>query len=103
MQLRVVVRMDVDESGRDVQAVGVDARGPRTRVDPADLDDSSVRKCNVGRARRRSGAVDDRPARDDEIDLGAHSAYITAALRPNRPARASASIPSVYSRSSSTT
>ena len=84
--------MDVDESGRDEQAVGVDALAGVARVDPADLDDASVRDRDVGRARGRARPVDDGAAGDDEIERRAHSEYMAAALRPNRPARACSSM-----------
>src|ERR1700722_10859520 len=103
MQLRVVVGVDVDEPGRDQQTVRVDVLAPGAGVDSAAFGDLPVHNPDVGGSRRRARAVNDRPAGDDEIELGAHSEYIAAALRPKRPARASASIPSVYSRSSSTT
>ena len=68
MELRVVVRVDVDESGCHEQAVGVD--DPRgASVEPTDPGDAAVADRDVGGARRRAGAVDDRPAADQEVKL----------------------------------
>ena len=69
--LAVVVRVDVDEAGRDEHAVGVDrpARRRRRRA-VADLGDHAVVDRDVGRRGRRAGAVDDRAAADHEIVHG---------------------------------
>ena len=62
-RLAVVVAVDVDEAGRDEQAVGVDRRAsPRRRPSPTSVIDAVVDR-DVGRARRRAGAVDDGAAR----------------------------------------
>ena len=57
-ELCVVVRVDVDEPGRDEQPVGVD-RLRRAVVDASDGRDRAVGDRDVGGARRRAGAVDD--------------------------------------------
>ena len=69
MQLRVVVRVDVDEAGRDDEAVGVElARAGPLHV--ADLDDRAVAHADVGGARGRARPVDDGATADDEVELG---------------------------------
>ena len=52
--------------GRDEQAVGVD-RALGRAADLADLGDHTAVDRDVGRARRRAGAVDDRAAADDRL------------------------------------
>ena len=66
MQLRVVVRVDVDEARREHRAVGVDL-GLAPLVDPADLGDHLVADGDVGGVRRQAAAVDDGRAPYDEI------------------------------------
>ena len=62
-QLGVEVRVDVDEAGRDDAARGVDlAAAVRRRL--LDGDDAIAGDRDVGRRRRRAGAVDDRAARE---------------------------------------
>ena len=51
-QLRVVVRVQVDEAGRDHEIGRVD-RARRALVDVADLDDAAVADADVGALRRR--------------------------------------------------
>ena len=71
MELRVVVGVDVDESGCHEQTVGVDhPRG--ALVEPTDRGDPPVADRDVGGARRRARAVDDRPAADQEVKLRCH-------------------------------
>ena len=60
------MRVDVDEAGRDEQAVGVD-RALGGAADLADLGDDTAVDRDVGGARRRTGAVDDRAAADDRV------------------------------------
>ncbi len=67
-QLGVVVRVQVDESGRDDEAIGVD-RARRRIVDVADLDNAAVANRDVGPARLRTGAVDDGAVPDDDVDI----------------------------------
>src|SRR5690349_18195364 len=93
--------MDVDESGRDEEPIGVDGLVRVRGIDASDLDDAPAVDRDVGGARCRAAPVDHRAALDQEIER--HREYISLALRPNRRARASVSMPSVYSRNSSTT
>ena len=67
MKLRVVVRVDVDEPRRDQEAVGIDFT-ITALAECSDLDHPSVMDRDIGGVPRRAGAVDDRPAADDEID-----------------------------------
>ncbi len=76
MELRVVVRVDVDESGCDEQPVGVD-RARRVLGDRADLGDVAVAYADVGRACGRARAVDDGAALDEQVKHGPASAYAT--------------------------
>ncbi len=64
--LAVVVRMDVDEAGRDEQSVGVD-RALGARVEATDLGDEAAVDRDVGGTRRRARAVDDRAPADDQL------------------------------------
>src|SRR5581483_8150333 len=66
-ELRVVVRVRIDEPGRDGQAVSVDHLVRRI-VEVTEGDDASVAHPDVGPARRRAGAVDDVAAADDEVE-----------------------------------
>ena len=70
--LRVVVRVDVDEAGRHEPPLGVDlARAAVTRS-PISTMRPSV-DADVGAARRRAAAVDDRAAPDREVGHRASS------------------------------
>src|SRR5690606_18679304 len=64
--LAVVVGVDVDEAGRDQQAVGVDGAAPDA-VDPAHLGDDAAGDGHVRGAGLGAGAVDDGAAADDEV------------------------------------
>ncbi len=66
-QLRVVVRVEVDESGRHHQAIGVERAGCNL-IDVADLHDASVGDRDVGSAPRCTRAVHDGAVLDEEID-----------------------------------
>ena len=69
--LRVHVRVSVDESRRDDQALGVDGvlgRAP----DASQLDDAAVRDADVAAITRRARAVDDRPVANQEIETHGH-------------------------------
>ena len=87
------MRVRVDETGRDDEPVGVD-RLRRFVVDLADLDDAAVTDADVGLARGRTGAVDDRPPRMTLSSITISSARLAlrfvhrfAALRLGRDAR----------------
>ena len=107
VQLRVVVRVDVDEAGRDEQAVGVDDLARRVVVErdrsrrsrPSRTATSAVR----AGAPVPSTTVPPRMRRSSVSHVGGVMPYRSSALRPNSPARASGSMSSVCSRSSSTT
>jgi hypothetical protein len=65
-RLPIEVRVDVDESRRHHQAVGIDrpVRGP---VDSPDLHDEAVLDGDVGSHGIGAGAVDDGSAANDEV------------------------------------
>src|SRR5439155_13565643 len=63
----VVVGVDVDDTGRDEQAVGVDRLLRRGTAEVADLGDAAVVDGDVGGPGRGTGAVDDGAGADDEI------------------------------------
>ncbi len=65
--LAVVVRVDVDEAGRDQAAGGVDRLGGLTVERLADRHDDAVLDRNVGAPRRRTRAVDQRSAGDQQV------------------------------------
>ncbi len=85
VQLRVVVRVNVDEARCHQQAVGVDGLVGIARVDPADVDDPAVVDCDIGGARGRAGAVDDRAAAEQEP--GHAGAPLTVRTSPSRSTR----------------
>jgi hypothetical protein len=68
--LRVVVRVDVDEPGRDDLPARVDAVACRLVHARLARDDASVANRDVGRSSRSSGAVDHRAAADHHIQHG---------------------------------
>src|SRR5205814_1445676 len=77
--LGVVVRMDVDESGRDDFARGVDgALRFLGWVDGTDRRDPTIADADVGDAAGRTRAVDDRSTTDDQVEHGHH--YCPAAM-----------------------
>ena len=63
--LRVVVRVDVDEPRRDDAARRVDLARRGHAV--ADLDDPAVGDTDVGAPRRRPGPVDDRTSTNGDL------------------------------------
>ena len=63
--LAVVVGVDIDEAGRNEQALGIDLAMPAAGH-LADLGDPAVVDGHVGLARRAAAAVDDRAAANDE-------------------------------------
>jgi hypothetical protein len=74
--LTVEVRVHVDETGRDQQAVGVELAPPGA-VDASHLDDDAVGDRDVGRHRGRAGAVDDGAATDHEV---VHQDFLSCAI-----------------------
>ena len=106
VELRVVMRVHVDEAGSHEEPVGVDDLR-RVGFDPADPDDLAIVYRDVGSTRGRAGAVDDRAAANDRVEFS-HGPpfcipYSANAFVPNNASRAAGSIPSDDSRSSSTT
>ncbi len=77
-RLAVVVRVDVDEAGRDEKTVGVD-RALGGAADLADLGDDTAVDRDVGGACRRTGAVNNRPAANDRL-VRAHTSSVLTAL-----------------------
>src|SRR5207244_6947925 len=65
-ELRVVVRVDVDDARHDDEAVGVDG-SPGAR-EAADVGDEAVADADVGAAHGEARAVDDGPASDDGVE-----------------------------------
>src|SRR5204863_341213 len=68
--LAVVVGVEIDEPGRDEQAVGVDGAVGAALVEAAHAGDDAVVDGHVGRAGVAAGAVDDRAAADHEVVHG---------------------------------
>ena len=66
--LAVVVRVDVDESGRDDQAVGIDLLATLTVHGATDLDERAVGDGDVTAVGGAPGAVDDGAVPDHEIE-----------------------------------
>jgi len=66
--LQVGVGVHVDETGRDDQTGGVDGAPSRQVGGVADPDDDGTGDGHVRGVPRRAGAVDDRPALQDEVD-----------------------------------
>ena len=82
--LRVVVRVDVDEARRDDLALGVDGRRGRP-VGLAQRDDLAVLDADVADEARLARAVDDRAARDLQIeghDVCSHECPFILSIRP---------------------
>ena len=65
--LRVVVRVDVDEPRREDEPVEVDDLRTVGGTDIADGDDAVTLDGDIDRAGRRAGAVDDLPASKNEV------------------------------------
>ena len=68
-ELRVVVRVGVDDTGRHHEPGGVELGGRRL-VDLADGDDAAVPDPDVGQAAGLPGAVDERAGSDDVVEHG---------------------------------
>src|SRR5688500_13296032 len=102
----VVVGVAGEAAGRHGGPVGVE-HAPGRLVDPADVDDAVAAHRDVGGTGRGPGAVDDPAAAYEEVEghaaFGTGMPYMSSALRPNNPARASGSRSALASRSSSTT
>ena len=81
VQLRVVVRVRVDEPGRDEEPGSVEHR-PRVVGDVADLHDAAVADPDVGHVRLAAGAVDDGPALDHMVE------HVASCGRGDRVSRA---------------
>ena len=67
VQLRVVVRVGVDEPRRDDAIVGVDDPPGRSAREATDLDDPTPLDADVGAEAREARAVDHGPAPHDEV------------------------------------
>ena len=79
--LRVVVRVRVDEAGGDDQVGRVDDPAGGALRELADRRDLSVRDRDVGVARRRAGAVDQLAVLDEEVVGHGRPVYRTPAIR----------------------
>ena len=69
-ELRVVVRVRIDDARGDDPAVGIELTGART-VDEADLGDPAAGDGDVGAAPRKPGAVHDDAVADHQV-VGGH-------------------------------
>ena len=65
-RLAIIVGVDVDPAGSDEEAVRVDLAFARRRL-AADLRDAIAVKRDVARELGRAGAVEDRPAANDDV------------------------------------
>jgi hypothetical protein len=63
------VGVQVDEAGRDDQAVGVERALRLGRSDAADLRDATASDADVGAERRIARSVNHRPPANHEIEL----------------------------------
>ena len=63
------MRVQVDKSGKDVQARGVDVM--RTMQAVVDLDDSAADDPEIGAIRGRAGAIDDGAPTNDNVQTHA--------------------------------
>src|SRR5262249_18055650 len=81
-ELRVVVRVEVDESGRDDHAAGVERALRRRRTETADARDATVAHADVGAIALRARPVDDDAVPDDDVVVG--HATSRAAFRRRR-------------------
>ena len=80
MQLRVVVRVDVDEAGRHRQPVRVKPLA-RLAVETPDCGDAAVLYRDVGGDRGCAGAVDDAAGPDEQVPHQ-RNPYMRKALVP---------------------
>src|ERR1017187_4774595 len=110
MQLRVVVRVDVDESRRHPETVCVDHLPRIRRAYITDRDDPAIADGNVSHEGGCARTVADLAATNDEVvghcrtDSTIDSIpYSATALVPTSPARAESDMPSLCSSNSSTT
>src|SRR6185369_6783153 len=79
--LRVVVRVDVDEARRDDESARVErARGGT--AEPPDLGDATGSDADVALAARGARAVDQGAAADRQVEPVAHGGHPTTAPRP---------------------
>src|SRR5690606_18805094 len=83
--LRVVVRVRVDDARRHHSSVGVElAPGPATR-EAADRRDRAAGDADVGVPRRHPRTVDDEPVANDEVEHGATSLCLPTRYPPLPP------------------
>src|SRR5439155_335693 len=81
-ELRVVVRVDVDDAGHDDEPAGVD-RAARAG-EPSDVGDEAVADADVGAAHGEAGAVHDRAALDDGVERHViHPMYFSSLYAPS--------------------
>ena len=81
-ELRVVVRVDVDDAGHDDEAVGVD--GAARAREAADVGHEAVADADVGAAHGEAGAVHDRAALDDGVERHViHPMYFSSLYAPS--------------------
>ena len=66
-KLCVVMRVQVDEAGRDMQPVGVDHTDGIGRADVANGDDAAVSDCDVASVARHPRPVKDQAILDDDV------------------------------------
>ena len=90
LRQRIEMRVEIDESRRDDQSARIDRAFCRSRRDAAafDANDAIADDRDVAAISRRSGAVDDRPVRDDDVVLALPRA-VAGTCASNEPADAS--------------
>src|SRR5690606_17927820 len=100
-QHRVRVDVGVDEARHHEPAPRVDDRSGRGALEPTDRGDPTVAYRDVGGERSRAGAVDDRAATDQEVELGHENTSRTKLVWPaNTPPSTRSTVPVIQAASS---
>src|SRR5262249_26953436 len=88
VELRVVVRVKIDEAGRDDHPARVEHASRGCRSEPANGRDPAAADADVGAIALRTGAVDNDAVPDHDVEIGHASSLPGRALpRSHAPAR----------------
>src|SRR5205823_10648733 len=82
-ELRIVVRVEIDEAGRDDHPLRVEDALAIAGAEPADARDATVPDADVGLVALRLRAVDDDPTPQDDVEVR-HRLLSRGALPPDR-------------------
>src|SRR5439155_1955887 len=90
-ELRIVMRVEVDEAGRDDHSAGVERPRGVGRLQPPERSDAPRPDADVGAVALRPRPVDDDAVLDDEVEIG-HRALLFPPRRAAARLAASRSI-----------